>query len=92
MRAGGYLKEAGGATKDSDRRREFIIRADGEVVSRDMLNSAWRDGFGNLRINPGDTIVVPEKTYKPSAIRGLIDWSQVFSQLALGVAAINVIK
>ncbi len=92
MRVGGYLQEAGGPTKDADRRREFIIRADGEVVSRDMLKSVWRDGFSNLRIDPGDTIVVPEKTYKPSAIRGLIDWSQVFSQLALGAAAVNVIK
>jgi hypothetical protein len=45
-----------------------------------------------LRMNPGDTIVVPEKTFKPSALRGFIDWSQAFSQLALGAAAINVIK
>jgi hypothetical protein len=45
-----------------------------------------------LRLHPGDTIVVPEKTFKPSALRGVIDWSQVFSQFALGAAAINVIK
>ena len=92
LRAGGYLQEAGGPTKDADGRREFIIRADGEVVSRDMLKSTWGNGFNSLRISPGDTIVVPEKTYKPSALRGLIDWSQVFSQLALGAAAVNVIK
>lgn len=92
MRAGIYLREAGGPTKQADRRHEFIIRADGEVVSRDSLNSVWGDEFRNLRINPGDTVVVPEKTYKPSAIRGLIDWSQVFSQLALGAAAVNVIR
>ena len=92
LRAEDYLRQAGGPTKDADRRHEFIIRADGEVVSRDTLKSVWGDEFGNLRINPGDTIVVPEKTYKPSAIRGLIDWSQIFSQLALGAAAVNVIK
>lgn len=92
LRAGGYLQEAGGPTKDADGRREFIIRADGEVVSRDMLKSTWGNGFNSLRISPGDTIVVPEKTYKPSALRGLIDWSQVFSQLALGAAVVNVFK
>lgn len=92
LRAGVYLRQAGGPTKDADRRREFIIRANGEVVSRESLQGVWGDEFGNLRIDPGDTIVVPEKTYKPSAIRALVDWSQVFSQLALGAASINVIR
>ena len=92
LRAEDYLRQAGGPTRDADRRHEFIIRADGEVVSRDTLKSVWGDEFGKLRINPGDTIVVPEKTFKPSALRGLIDWSQVFSQLALGAAAVNVIR
>lgn len=87
-----YLQESGGPTKSADRRHEFIIRADGEVVSREALKSVWGDEFANLRINPGDTIVVPEKTYKPSALRGFLDWSQVFSQFALGAAAVNVIQ
>lgn len=87
-----YLKKAGGLTKDADRRRAFVIRADGEVVGYDATRSAWGSNFGNLRIYPGDTIVVPEKTFKPSALRGFLDWSQVFSQLALGAAAINVIR
>jgi hypothetical protein len=42
-------------------------------------------------MNPGDTIVVPEKTFRPTVLRGILDWSQLFSQLALGVAAISVI-
>lgn len=90
--AGAYLVQAGGPNKDADRRHEFIIRANGDVVSRDARNSPWRNEFANLRLNPGDTIVVPEKTFKPSALRGVLDWSQVFSQFALGAAAINVIK
>ena len=92
-RAGTYLRLAGGPSRDADRRHEFIIRADGEVVSRDRENSLWAgENFNNLRIDPGDTIVVPEKIFKPSALRGLLDWSQVFSQLALGAAAVNVIR
>jgi hypothetical protein len=41
---------------------------------------------------PGDTIVVPEAINKTSVLRGLTDWSAVFSQFALGAAAIQVIK
>ena len=92
MRAEAYLRQAGGATKDADRRHEFVIRADGEVVSRQAASGIWGDGFAKLHIHPGDTIVVPEKTYKVPALRGVMNWSQVFSQLALGAAAVNVIK
>ena len=91
-RAGAYLHLAGGPNKDADRSHEFIIRADGEVVSRGGSSTIWGGNeFANLRISPGDTIVVPEKTYKPSALRGVLDWSQLFSQFALGSAALSVI-
>jgi protein involved in polysaccharide export with SLBB domain len=92
-RTGTYLKLAGGPTRDADQKREFIIRADGEVVSRDRATGIWSSSpFNNMRMNPGDTIVVPEKTFKPSALRGVVDWSQMFSQFALGATAISVIK
>lgn len=89
---GTYMRLAGGTSKDADCRREFVIRADGSVVSRDTTRGAWGDEFNNLRIYPGDTIVVPEKLPKWSALYGFMSWSQVFSQLALGAAAVNVIR
>jgi protein involved in polysaccharide export with SLBB domain len=92
LRAGKYLRLAGGPNKDADRRREFIIRADGEVVSREMSNGPRGNEFSNLHIYPGDTIIVPEKLPKQSALYGLTNWSQMFSQFALGAAAIDVIK
>jgi protein involved in polysaccharide export with SLBB domain len=87
-----YLRLAGGINRDADRSQEFIIRADGAVVGRESEKRLWANEFDRTSVNPGDTIVVPEKTFKPSALRGLIDWSQVFSQLALGAAAVDVIK
>lgn len=42
-------------------------------------------------MNPGDTIVIPDKTVRPGALRGAAEWTQVFSQLAPGAAAIDVI-
>jgi protein involved in polysaccharide export with SLBB domain len=89
---GTYLKKAGGLTKDADRRRSFVIRANGEVVGYDANRTAWVSNFENLKIYPGDTIVVPEKTFKPSTMRGVLEWSQMFSQFALGAASISVIK
>jgi protein involved in polysaccharide export with SLBB domain len=91
-RAGTYLHLAGGPNRDADRKHTFVIRADGSVISREAEKGIWGNEFDNLRINPGDTIVVPEKTFKPSALRGVLDWSQLFSQFALGAAALSVIQ
>lgn len=90
-RAETYLRQAGGPNRDADKHREFVIRADGEVVSRDTVKGPWGNEFNNLRIFPGDTIVVPEKIYKQSALLGLVNWSQMFSQFALGAAALDVV-
>jgi protein involved in polysaccharide export with SLBB domain len=91
-RVGRYLQEAGGPNKDADRGHEFVIRADGEVIARKMNNGLWGNEFNDLRIYPGDTVVVPEKTFKPSALYGIMNWSQMFSQLALGAASLSVIQ
>jgi protein involved in polysaccharide export with SLBB domain len=87
-----YLTLAGRANRVADTRRSFVIRADGSILSKDSVKGFWGDAFDDARLNPGDTIVVPEKPIKPSALRDVIDWSQVFSQFALGAAAIQVIK
>jgi protein involved in polysaccharide export with SLBB domain len=90
-RSGDYLHLSGGPNPDADRKDIFIIRADGSVVSRASASGPWGNQFDRLRMSPGDTIVVPEKSFKPSALRGFLDWSQLFSQFALGAAAISVI-
>jgi protein involved in polysaccharide export with SLBB domain len=90
---GYYLQLAGGTNRNADWRHAFLIRADGSVVSRTHIGGSgfWKESFEGLKLNPGDTIVVPDKTIRPTALRGLLDWSQLFSQLALGAAAINVL-
>jgi protein involved in polysaccharide export with SLBB domain len=92
---GQYLKLAGGTNRNADWRHAFLIRADGSVVGRAGNNGStlWsgKGSFTEIRLNPGDTIVVPDKTLRPTAIRNVLDWTQVFSQLALGAAAINVL-
>jgi len=91
QRVGAYLRLAGGPNKNADRKHSFLIRADGEVISYAMSRGPWGNQFYDLRVNPGDTVVVPDKTLKPSLLRGVFDYSQLFSQFALGAAALTVI-
>jgi protein involved in polysaccharide export with SLBB domain len=90
-RISSYLKLAGGPNRDADRKHEFIIRANGEVVSHEVAKGPWGNEFSNLLVNPGDTVIVPEKKLKPSAMNGVMGWSQMFSQFALGAASMNAI-
>ena len=45
QKAGVYLRLAGGPNRDADRKHAFIIRADGQVVSREMSNNLWGNDF-----------------------------------------------
>ena len=91
MRVEDYLRQAGGPTRTADKGRVLIIRADGTVVPKQGSN-IFRRTFESARLNPGDSIVMPEQLFKPGIMRGLRDWTQVFSQMALGAAAINVLR
>jgi protein involved in polysaccharide export with SLBB domain len=88
-----YLKIAGGPNRNADSKHSFVVRADGSVVSKAVAknSSFWGKGFNELHLNPGDTIIIPDKTLRPTALRNFMDWSQIFSQLAFGAAAINVL-
>jgi protein involved in polysaccharide export with SLBB domain len=87
----GYMKQAGGANRDADKKHSFVIRADGSVFSRDSAKTFWGNEFDQAHIHPGDTIVVPEKTYRGNGIRTLLNFSQLFSSIALGAGALAVI-
>ena len=91
-RVGQYLHMAGGPNRDADHGQIFVLRADGSVTGRSAGQSIFYSGFQDARLYPGDTIVVPEKNVGPGAMREFLSWTQIFSQLALGAAAIDVIK
>ena len=91
-RAGAYLQLAGGPSRDSDPKHVFLIRADGEIVSRGTGKGLWSISFNNLPMYPGDTIVVPQKMFKPSSLRTLSEWSQIVSNFALGAVSLSILK
>ena len=87
-----YLRSAGGPTRDADKGRIFVVRANGAVVSKDAASYFWSGGFDSMVLMPGDTVVVPEQTNKGSLLRGVKDWSQILANFGLAAAAINVLK
>ena len=87
-----YLRAAGGTTRNADKRHEFVIRADGSVISKQTAGGTlFAGGFGGKPGYPGDTVVVPQNVNKTTVLRGLTDWSAVFSQFGLGIAALTVL-
>ncbi len=91
LHVGDYLKKAGGPTRSADSGHMFVIRADGSVVARSATMGLFSRNFVTLAMYPGDTLVVPTRINRTTFVRGLMDWSQLFSNLALGAAAVNVL-
>jgi polysaccharide export outer membrane protein len=73
-----YLSQSGGPTAVANKKAIFVIRADGSVIG--AKESLWSGRSLNAVLQPGDTVVVPEK-----AIGGGIQWQTVF--LATQVAS-----
>jgi len=70
-----------GATREADPKRIFVIRADGTVVSRQSRNSHSHGSYGNLRLLPGDAIVVPEKLIVSGGLQKFANYAQLSLEL-----------
>ena len=88
---GDYLRLAGGANRNGDRGRAFIIRADGTTLSSQGHSGLLTLSFNSARLMPGDSIVVPEKLDKGVVLRGFKDWTQIIGQFVIGAAAAKVL-
>jgi protein involved in polysaccharide export with SLBB domain len=86
-----YLAAAGGPTREADKNRIFVIRADGDVISRQSHGTHTHGKFENLRLLPGDAIIVPEKITISSKMNNILQATQLTSQTALTAAALSVI-
>jgi protein involved in polysaccharide export with SLBB domain len=91
--AGVYLALAGKGKPSSDMHHAFVLRANGVVVAASSVNGLFTGAkFERLRLYPGDQIIVPYKIPTGSFLRGLRDFTQISSQLALTGAAVAVIR
>lgn len=87
-----YLDLAGGAAKSADKGSIFVLRANGTVDSAQQGWVPFVSGLYGRNALPGDTIYVPEDFERVSFMKGLLDISQIFYQVGLGAAAINVLQ
>ena len=86
-----YIQLAGGANRDADTGRAYVIRASGAVVSKQYSSSLRGDNFDSLHLFPGDTIVVPLNLNKGKTLRLIVDLAQIAGQFGIAIAAANAV-
>lgn len=90
--SGAYLVMAGKGKPQSDLHHAFVLRANGVVVAANNVNGLFTGSkFDHLRLYPGDEIIVPYKMPTGTFIRGLQNWSQIASQLAITAVALRTV-
>jgi protein involved in polysaccharide export with SLBB domain len=82
-----YIAKSGGTTQKADRKRIYVVRANGDVVSGER--AGWFRRSQSTEIHPGDTIVVPLDTER---VRSLPVWQAVTTiiyNLAVALLAVH---
>jgi len=85
-----YISRSGGTTQKADRKRIYVVRANGDVVSGDR--TGWFRRSQSAEIHPGDTIVVPLDTER---VRALPIWqsvSTIIYNLAVALLAVRSVN
>jgi protein involved in polysaccharide export with SLBB domain len=90
-RVGSYIRLAGGANRDADTSRAYVIRASGSVLSKQYSSSLRGNSFDSLHIYPGDTVVIPLNLTRGNTLRTIVSIAQIVGQLGIAVAAGNTI-
>ncbi|MBU1744214.1 MAG: SLBB domain-containing protein, partial [Proteobacteria bacterium] len=93
-----YIAQTGGFSSSADTDNIFVMKVDGSArkLSRGFMNwSAPRErwelaGYGEevREIEPGDTIVVPEKTERIAWLREIRDITQIMMNTAVAAAVV----
>lgn len=90
----GELIKQADLTEDANPKAVFVLRADGSVLGRQ--STGFFSNFESTRLMPGDTLIVPAKVDRESTynfvVRALRDWTQIFSNLGIGAAAIKTLR
>jgi len=80
-----YLELVGGPTESADKDHIFLLKADGSVVTQATANRGFlgSGGLMNARMEPGDSILVPEKLIQPRLMKDVKDITQILFQIAV---------
>ncbi|HEY6394521.1 MAG TPA: SLBB domain-containing protein, partial [Candidatus Binataceae bacterium] len=102
LRAMDYLQQAGGPTQGGDIDHIYVIKADGSVLTdagvRESKESRMfpllpviSGGLMAQRLEPGDTIYVPEKLVYVSSLQYAKDITQIVSNTAMSLGVIGLL-
>ena len=91
---GYYLRMVGGPTESADRDHIFLLKADGSVVTRETADRGFfafgGTGLMNARVEPGDSILVPEKLVQVRFMKDVKDITQILYQIAVTAGVLIV--
>jgi polysaccharide export outer membrane protein len=95
-----YISMAGGYSRYADEENVYVLKVDGSarkldrgLVSWNLTKERWEmNGFGDAirEIEPGDTIVVPEKLERYAWMREVKDMTQILYQIAVTAGVLIV--
>jgi polysaccharide biosynthesis/export protein len=72
-----YINQSGGETQNAEKKRIYVVRANGAVLN------------GRVTISAGDTIVVPLDTNRVSKLQLWANITEILFNLSIVVAAVN---
>ncbi len=81
-----YIARSGGMTQRADSGKVYVVRANGSVVA--SSGSRWFGG-STVKIQPGDTIVVPLDTERIPALPFWTAVTTILYNVAIAVAAVH---
>lgn len=91
---GYYLRTVGGPTESADRDHIFLLKANGSVVTKDNVEGGFfvfgDRGILSARVEPGDSIVVPEKLVQTRLMKDVKDITQILYQIAVTAGVLIV--
>jgi protein involved in polysaccharide export with SLBB domain len=88
-----YIKKSGGIADEADTSEIYVLKVNGTAISRRVESgSFFSGGFMVLNLDPGDTIIVPEKINQIPWLREVKDFTQILYQIAVTAATAVVLR
>ncbi len=81
-----YLRRAGGPDRDADKKRSFILRADGSVVSQQYSDVKKAPVF------PGDTLVMPPVIDRRAGFQRVMDIASILTGFGYSAATLYLLS
>lgn len=81
-----YIGKSGGTTRYAEEKDIFVLKVDGSAVARRQSGMF----FMSSKLDPGDTIVVPEKIERIAWMKEVKDLTQILYQIAVTAGVLIV--